>query len=449
MRKQFLTPLLSILFTLSLILTACTPAAQPTQAVQPTAPEVAVEPTAEPTDEPAPTDVPAPTATTEPTTPPEPTEVPVVAPENNLTECVAEGEYEASIDYFPEKAEMSYTSGFTIEYFNNYKLVTVLTPWPGATEPLQYALVQCGTPAPEGFDESQIIEVPIQTIVTLSTTYLPFLDELGLLDRLVGLDDATYVSNPTVLQMAAEGKLVNLGYGSSINVEQALDLSPDLIMAYGSGAPEYDAHPVLMDAGLKVAINAEWMDTSPLGRAEWVKFIATFFNKEADAQAWFADIAQQYNDLAALAASASEKPTVFTGTDYQGTWYVPGGNSFAAAFLKDAGAAYLWADDSSTGSLPLAFEAVFEKAQDAQYWLNVGFFFTLADLTAADARYADFAAFQNGGVWNNDARTSPAGGNDYYESAVAHPEWVLADLIKIFHPDLLPDHELVYYRQLQ
>lgn len=385
-----------------------------------------------------------------------PTEIPAteapaaVAPEHNLTDgCVAEGEYDASIDYFPEKATLAQTENFSIEYFNNYKIVTIATPYPGAAESVEYVLVQCGTPAPDGFLDEQIIEVPVQAIVTMSTSYLPFLDELGLLDRLVGLDDATYVSNPTVLKMAEEGKLTMLGYGSGVNVEKALELAPDLIMTYGSGAPDYDAHPVLIEAGLKVALNAEWMDTSPLGRAEWGKFIAAFFNKEADAEALFAEKAQKYEELKALAAGVTEKPTVFTGTAYQGTWNVPGGNSFAAAFLKDAGADYLWADDTSTGSLPFAFEAIFEKAKDADYWLNVGFFFTLADVLAADARYADFAAYKNGNVWNNDAKTSPAGGNDYYESAVAHPEIVLADLIKIFHPDLLPDHELVYYRQLK
>ncbi len=382
-----------------------------------------------------------------------PTEISVaeaVAPEANLTDtCVAEGEFDASIDYFPEKTALTHTDGFSVEYFNNYKVVTVKTPYPGATESMQYALVQCGTPTPEGFLDEQIIEVPAQTVVTMSTTYLPFLDELGLLDRLVGLDDATYVSNPTVLKMAEEGKLTMLGYGSGVNVEQALDLSPDLIITYGSGAPDYDAHPVLIEAGLKTIVNAEWLETSPLGRAEWGKFIAVFFNKEADAEALFAKNVEQYNEYAALAASVTEKPTVFTGSDYQGTWSMPGGNSFAANFLKDAGADYLWADDTSTGSLPLAFEAVFETAQDADYWVNVGYFFTPDDLLAADARYADFAAYQNGNIWNNDAIISANGGNDYYESAVAHPELVLADLIKIFHPELLPDYELVYYRQLK
>jgi iron complex transport system substrate-binding protein len=387
-----------------------------------------------------------PPATAEPT----PAAPVLVAPETNLTNgCVVEGEFNASIDYFPEKVTLTHTDGFSVEYFNNYKVVTVKTPYPGATESVQYVLVQCGTPAPEGFLDEQIVEVPIQSIVTMSTTYLPYLDELGLLDRLVGLDDATYVSNPTVLKMAEEGKLTMIGYGSGVNVEQTLELAPDVVMTYGSGFPDYDAHPVLLDAGLKVVLNAEWLDTSPLGRAEWGKFIAIFFNKEADAETLFAKTVEQYTAYAALAAGVTEKPTVFTGSDYQGTWSMPGGNSFAAAFLKDAGADYLWADDTSTGSLPLAFEAVFEKAQNADYWVNVGYFFTPEDLLAADARYADFAAYQNGTIWNNDAKTSAAGGNDYYESAVAHPEIVLADLIKIFHPELLPDHELVYYRQLK
>jgi iron complex transport system substrate-binding protein len=393
-----------------------------------------------------PATTPAPAPTVVPTQPTPTLEAPV----HNLTDgCIPEGKFSPEIDYFPEKATLQYTDGFSIEYHNSYKVVTVKTPWPGASESLQYALVQCGAPAPEGFTEAQIIEVPVKSIVTMSTSYLPFLDELGLLDRLVGLDDATYVSNPTVLKMAEEGKLTMLGYGSGVNVEKALELKPDLIMTYGSGAPEYDAHPVLLQAGLKVVINAEWLDTSPLGRAEWGKFIAAFFNKEAQAENLFADKAKQYNDLKVLAANVATKPTVFTGSAYQGTWNVPGGNSFAAAFLKDAGAAYLWADDPSSGSLPLAFEAVFEKAQNADFWLNVGFVGSLDDLKAMDTRYADFAAFQNGNVWNNDAKTSPNGSNDYYESAVAHPELVLADLIKIFHPDLLPEHNLVYYRQLK
>ncbi len=368
--------------------------------------------------------------------------------ENNLSEGCVEG-YNAETDYFPQKTTLTQTQGFSVEYHNNYKVVTIKTPWPGATEGLQYVLVQCGTPAPEGFEDSQIVEVPAKSIMTMSTTYLPFLDKLGVLDRLVGVDDTTYVNNPAVLKMAEEGKLATIGYGAAVNVEKVLEVAPDLVMTYGSGSPDYDSHPVLIEAGVKVVVNAEWMETTPLGRAEWGKFIALFFNKEAAAETLFADTMSRYQELAAKAATVTSKPTLFTDSDYQGTWYVAGGKSFAAQMFADAGANYLWADDTNTASIPLAFEAVFEKAADADFWINVGYVSDLASLQANDARYADFAAFKNGKIWNNNKRANANGGNDYYESAVAEPDVVLADLIAIFHPELLADHEFVYYQQLK
>lgn len=370
------------------------------------------------------------------------------APTANLTAGCVEN-YSADVDYFPEKIELTHTDGFAVAYHNNYKVVTVATPWPGAESALEYVLVQCGTPAPEGYDATQVIAVPVQSIVTMSTSYLPFLENLGVLDRLTAVDDVTYVNNATVLAKAAAGEIAQIGYGAGVNVEQLLDLDPDIIMTYGSGAPDYDAHPVLLNAGLQAVVNAEWLETSPLGRAEWGKFIALFFNQEALASQQFAAIAQRYEALAAQAAAVTEKPTVMTDSEYQGSWYVAGGGSFTAQYLADAGAAYLWADDDSTGSLALAFEAVYDKAADADYWINVGFLNSLAELEAADARYADFAPFQNGKVWNNNKKQNANGGNDYYESAVANPDVVLADLISIFHPEILPDHETVYFHQLQ
>ena len=372
----------------------------------------------------------------------------VGAPATNLTEGCVDA-FDPNVDYFPEKISLTHTTGFSVEYHNSYKVITVATPWPGAGEAQQYVLVQCGAPEPTGFDAAQIIEVPVQQIATMSTSYLPFLDMYGLLDRLVAVDDVTYVNNPAVLAMAEAGTLVQIGYGAGVNVEQILDLAPDLVMTYGSGSPEYDAHPVLINAGLKVAVNAEWLETSPLGRAEWGKFIALFFNKEAVAESTFADTVARYEDLKAKAAAAAEKPTVLTDSEYQGSWYVAGGRSFTAQLLADAGAAYLWADDESTGSIPVAFEAVFDKAADADFWLNVGFVNSLEEMKAADERYTDFAAFQKGNVWNNNKRQNANGGNDYYESAVAQPDAVLADLIAIFHPDLLPEYEMVYFQRLQ
>jgi iron complex transport system substrate-binding protein len=428
--------MVALLLIIALAACGAQPAAQaPTEAPAPTT---------------APTTPPAPTAV--PTEPPAPTAAPTVAvleqPVANLTEgCVTD--YDPEIDYFPEKVTLSDSVGWTIEYFNNYKLITVLNPWRNADVQFRYVLVQCGTPPPAEVGDAQVIEVPVKTIVTMSTTQLPHLNTLGLLDRLVGVDSFQYINTPAVVELVEADKLVEIGSGAEVNVELAIDLEPDLIMTYAVGSPESDSHPKLIEAGLKVALNSEYMETSPLGRTEWIKFTGAFFNQEAAATQAYADLAERYAAMAALTRDVSERPTVFTGAPFRGTWYMPGGKSYVAQLLADAGADYLWAEDDSTGSQQLSFEEVFERAQGADYWLNTSSWQSLADALAADERFAQFSAFQTGNVFNNNARLNPNGGNDYWETGVTNPDLVLADLIRILHPELLPDHELFFYQQLQ
>lgn len=375
---------------------------------------------------------------------------PVMAqgPDTNITDGCVES-FDPDVDYFPDKAVVEYSEGFTVEYFNNYKVVTVPEPWVGG-EPVEYVLVQCGTPAPDDTGDAPVIEVPRTSLIAMSTTYLPFIVDLGLLDQLVAIDVPDFVNTPAVRAKLDAGELASVGSGAEVNVEVALDLEPSLIMTYGSGLPGYDAHPVLIEAGLPVVLNAEFTETTPLGRAEWMKYLALFYNLEADAAAQFDAIATQYADLAALTDGIEDRPTVFVNAPYEGTWYMAGGSGFIAHLLDDAGAAYLWADDDSTSSLFLDFETVFERAADADFWLNVdNFWFSLDDVLAADERFASFAAVENGQVWAYNKAVNAAGGNDFFEGGVANPHLVLADLIAIFHPDLLPDHEFVYYQQLQ
>lgn len=379
-------------------------------------------------------------------TPAEPVEAPAEAQANLTDGCVEN--YDETVDYFPNKIEVTQAEGFTVEYHNNYKVVTVLTPFIGAETTAEYILVQCGTPAPEGIDGAAVIEVPIDSIVAMSTTYLPALEQLDLLDTLVGVDTGLYLTSETVKGMIAAGEVAELGTGADVNVEVALDLEPDLIMLGATGTPEYDSHPRLQEAGLTVAINSDYLDPTPLGRAEWVDFIALFYNEEAASEAWFDGIVSEYESLVAMTAEVEERPTVFANTPFDGTWFMPGGQSYFAQLLEDAGADYLWADDESTGSLFLDFETVFDRAVDADYWVNIGVFPTLNDLVATDERFTEFAAYQNGRIYNNDARTNESGGSDFYESGAVYPNVVLSDLIKIFHPDLLPAHELFYYRHV-
>ncbi len=366
----------------------------------------------------------------------------------NLVDGCVES-YDAETDYFPEKASIVDATTFEVEYFNNYKVIRVLTPWAGAEQAYEYVLVQCGTPAPEGYDDSIIIEVPIQSVIVMSTTYLPHLVELDVLASLVAVDEADFAYDAEVRDLIEAGDVIEVGGGSTVDVEQVLELDPDVVMTYGLGNPDFDAHPVLIEAGIPVALNADYVETSPLGRAEWLKFTAMFYNREGAANDLFNVVAADYEALSASVADIEDRPTVLVNGMFMDTWFVSGGGSFAAQLIEDAGGAYLWADDESQGGLPLSFEAVLDRAQDADIWLNANFWRSLDEGLAEDERYAEFAPFQNQSIFNNNARTTELGGNDYSESGVLRPDLVLADLIKIFHPDVLPNHELIYYQQLQ
>lgn len=348
-----------------------------------------------------------------------------------------------------EHVTIDYAKNFTLEYKDGYKLLTVLTPWSGATEPIVYALVPAGAAVSDDLSKAVVISTPIDSFVSLSTTYLPFLDQIGELASVVAVDTADYTYNPDLRLWVETGGVATVGSGPSIDVERLLELAPDVIMTSASGFADWDTHPALQQAGLPVVINSDYLEQEPLGRAEWGKFIAAFYNKEAEAGKIFDAMVSRYEKAKALAADQSSKVSVFVNTAYEGAWYMPGAQSYVAILLKDAGANYLWSDLEGSGAMPLDFEAVVERAKDADYWLNVGFAADLASLAAMDPRYAEFKAYQDGKVFNNNARVTSMGGSDYFESGVANPDVVLMDLISIFYPDLAAGHELVYYHQLQ
>jgi iron complex transport system substrate-binding protein len=375
---------------------------------------------------------------------------PTAAQTANLAECVTQ--HDATKDYFPEKTTIQYAKGLEVQYFKSYKVVKIGTPWGGAKEGFEYVLVQCGTPAPKAGDpgvsaKSALINIPIKSIIPMSTTYLPALDKLGVAGTIKGLDSFLYANTPSVVKLIEDKKLVEIGSGATVNLEALIVLKPDLVMTFGSGSAEYDTHPKLAEGKITHALNADFMETTPLGRAEWIKYLALFYNLEGKAESIFKDTVSKYQKLSTLTESVKTRPTVLINAPYQGTWYLSGGKSFQSALIADAGGAYLWADDQTSGTLVISFEAVFQKAGKADFWINAGFPTREAALKQ-DSRYGDFAAFVNGKVWNNDVRVNKNFGNDYFESGVANPDVVLADLIKIFHPDLIKDHTFVYYQPM-
>lgn len=375
-----------------------------------------------------------------------------VTAEANSNDCVTD--YQPDADYFPDKIEIEDATDFSVEYFHNYKVVIVADAFPGAT-PFEYVLTQCGTPAPDQADfpaETQFIDVPAKSVIALSNTELPHLAELGQLDRLVGVDSFQYVNAPDVLRLIDGGKLAEVGSGAQVNVERVLELAPDLVMTFGYN-PTTDAHPLLIKAGVFTALNAEWREATPLGRAEWIKYTSLFFNAEARASAVYGQIATSYHEAQQLAASvpADQQPTVLWNvlSPTVDSWTIPGADTYAAQFILDAGGKIALGDQAPTESVKLSFETVYDQALDADFWITNAFGVNaLDDLLAQDKRYADFAAVKNGKVWNNTLDVNTNGGNNYWELGVTNPHLILRDLVAILHPDLLPGHQFVFYRPL-
>ncbi len=375
--------------------------------------------------------------------------------EANPQECVTEGAYDESVDYFPEKAELTHAEVFSIEYFNNYKVVTVHTPWAGATEDdaFQYVLVQCGTPTPDGFENALVLEVPTGTIISMSTAQLSQIVELGLIDHLIAVDAIDFVNTPEVLEKSEAGELIAVGNGASVNVELVLDADPGMVMTNGNGIPEYDAHPALLEAGIPVVINADWVEPTLLGRAEWVKFLGAFYNVEAEANVIFDGIVEEYEAAKALVAELpeDERVTVLWNKyeTFTESWSIPGQQTWLGELLTDAGINWVMMEEAPEGSAQLSFEQVYDAGLDAPIWiLNTYAVADLETLLADDERNGDFAAVAAGQVYNNEARVNANGGNDYWETGVTHPHLLLQDLIALTYPDLLPDHEILFYNRL-
>ena len=293
----------------------------------------------------------------------------------------------------------------------------------------------------------QLPENP-QRIICTSTTHLHNLELLGLEEKLIGFANTNYIYSELFRSRAQQGLLSDVGSEQSMNLELIIGLQPDLVIAFDLTGTS-DILQRIENAGIPVILNTDFLESTALGKAEWIKFFGALFDRRQMAYSIFNEIERQYLSLRQLAAEATEEPVVLSGNVYGDTWFMPGGQNNFAQYFQDAGARYAYAQDSSSSWLELSFESVFHESRDADYWIGMGSFSSLDEIRAQDARYEDFQAFQKGQVFNYNRRQIPNGGNDFFESAYSRPDLVLADLIYILHPELLPDHELYYYRKLE
>ncbi len=365
-----------------------------------------------------------------------------------LSSC-KENEKSSSIDSeIKERVQVNYAKGFKINTYSSHKDIELINPWPGAEVTFKYALIKKGMTLPTSEKFDAVIEIPVSNIVVTSTTHIPSLEMLGVSEALVGFPNIDYISSETTRKRIDDGKITELGKNEDINTEVLIDLSPDVIVGFAVDGNN-SAFNIIKKTGIPVVYNSDWTETSPLGKAEWIKFFGALFDKQKEADSIFSTIELQYNSAKKIASKAISEPTVISGAMYKDVWYMPQGKSWAAQFIKDAHGDYLWKETEGTGSLSLNLESVLEKGKEAEFWVGSGQFTSLQQMKDTHSVYGQFEAYKNKKVFSFTSKKGATGGVLYYELAPNRPDLVLKDIIKILHPELLMDYQPYFFSHLE
>lgn len=341
--------------------------------------------------------------------------------------------------------KVEYATGFSVTYTDYGTLLEISDPEREEGQVFRYLLIPTETEAekvPEGYE---ILEVPVESVVCMTSLQLSNFIKLGELDRVVGITSTRHLFNPEMKQRLADGRTHKIGIEGNFDNEVILAMDPEVIFISPFKRGGYEA---LKGVGIPLIPHLGYKEMTPLGQAEWIKFIGLLTGEEKKANAEFEAIKQRYNELKEKASKVKERPVVLSGELHGGNWYVGGGRSFLAQIFRDAGGEYFLPDDQTSGGKNLDFETVYSRSDEVKYWRIVNSYdgtFSYDALKAEDARYADLYAFKNKGVIYCNMREKP-----FYESMPVMPEVVLADLIHIFHPELLPaDYKPVFYELLK
>ena len=337
-----------------------------------------------------------------------------------------------------------YAKGFEIRYYDGFSELLVKDE--SSKKILQKAIMlNRGANIPAGFENHTRIDLPLRRLVCVSTTHAVMFSELGKAELLVGMMDTSLSTDARLRDCIAKGQIKPLSGGGQLDAEKLLAAEPDLLLIDDYVLSGIGGEEKINSLGIQAMLLRDFVEEHPLGRAEWMVFAAALCGKEQDGRAFFKKVSHDYDSISRLAIKG-DRPTVFCNLPWKDIWYMPGGGSYFARLLKDAGARYFWENDRSARALQLDFEEVYAKARAADFWLNVNIAGSLEAMTAADPRFADFSAWKNRRVFNNDKIKSVGGGFGFWESGSIHPEWVLADLIHIFKNDI---DSLHFYRQLR
>ena len=339
--------------------------------------------------------------------------------------------------------------GFNIQQSGNCHVLELYGRSNDQSDTLKYVLARDKKAIPPNLKSLQFIKTPVERIVLLHSSYLSFFKVLNEEKAIVGISEEKYIYDSAFRKSIDSGKVATVGFADHLNTESILALKPQVVVTVGfPNAPNKDFQQ-LETLGIPVIIFSDWQEKTLLGRAEWIKAVAVLFDQGKEAQQKFSAIDGEYSRLVELAKSSKDKPSVIFNLPFKGVWYMPGGESYMANLLKDAGATYHWEDTQNTGALNLDFEAVYPVALNADYWINPGTATTLNAITSLDERMGEFKSFKTQHVYNAYKRTRFGQANDYWESGLSNPQTILADMIHILHPALLPQHTLYYFEPLK
>lgn len=337
-----------------------------------------------------------------------------------------------------------YAQGFKITYTDQACLLDIQDPHNKESQSFHYALVPRGVEAENIPADYTVIETPIRSVICMTSLQLSNFIKLEELDAVVGITSTRHLFNKKINDRLKDGSIHKIGIEGNFDNEVIMSVNPDLILISPFKRGGYDA---LKEVGIPLMPHLGYKEMTPLGQAEWIKFVGLLLGREDKANEQFAAIKKRYNELKELTGRVTKRPVVFSGELRGGNWYAVGGRSFLAQLFKDAGADYFLKDDEQSGGVTLDFETVYSQAAGADYWRIVNSYqgeFSYNTLKEEDARYVDFKAYKEKGVIYCNMREKP-----FYESMPTEPEVVLADLIQIFHPQLLSGHQPGYYELLK
>lgn len=347
------------------------------------------------------------------------------------------------------ESTIKYAKGFDIITDNGIKKLIITAAYQNSNTFFEYEIrtKTSNTTKVKNF-EKEVIEVPVRKIVVTSTTHIPMVELLNEETSIVGFPFSKYVSSEKTRVLIDEGKIREIGKENSLNTEILLDLQPELVVGYSVSSADKSL-TTIKKAGINVIYNGDWLEKTPLGRAEWIKFFGVLFDKEKQADSIFKVIEKNYLDAKKSALKSTKKITVLSGAIMsKDIWNLPAGESFVAQFLKDANLNYLWKNTKGKGSLSLSFESVFDTGKDADLWIAPGYFSTKKQLLKSNQLYTQFNAFKNDKIYTPTIKKGKTGGVIYYELAPTRPDLVLKDLIKITNPELLPDYIPTFFMKM-